>query len=228
MARFGASGWAISVRGFNSSLANKLLVLIDGREVYDALFSGVYWDIQDTPLQDIERIEVIRGPGASLWGANAVNGVINIITKKAGDTQGALTSVATGNQERALVTARFGGNMGSDAHWRVYGKYGDHAPQEIPPEVDAQDSWQSLRGGFRVPRCLRGRGNAARPGGMFRHELPPCAAAVSAGRRIPAICRAAARDRRCGPRSARTRCGRSRRTSRRQPGNRRGSARACG
>src|SRR4029079_3404557 len=98
VARGSTSGCAISVRGFNSALANKLLVLMDGREVYDALFSGVYWDIQDTPLEDIERIEVIRGPGASLWGANAVNGVINIITKKAGDTQGGLASVTVGNQ----------------------------------------------------------------------------------------------------------------------------------
>ncbi len=102
VAQINSSGWAISVRGFSSSLANKLLVLIDGRKVYDPLFSGVYWDIQDLVLEDIERIEVIRGPGGSLWGANAMNGVINIITKKAGDTQGNLLSLSAGNQNRGI------------------------------------------------------------------------------------------------------------------------------
>ena len=97
VARVNASGWAVSIRGFNNPLANKLLVLIDGREVYDALFAGVYWDIQDIPLEDIERIEVVRGPGGTLWGDNAVNGVINIITKKASDTKGGLVS-AVGRQ----------------------------------------------------------------------------------------------------------------------------------
>src|SRR5262249_22438681 len=109
VARINTSGWAISIRGFNSELANKLLVLIDGREVYDPLFSGVYWDVQDMPLEDIERIEVIRGPGASLWGANAVNGVINIITKSAADTQGGLVRAAAGDMERGSLTARYGG-----------------------------------------------------------------------------------------------------------------------
>ncbi len=130
VARVNSSGWAISVRGFNSALANKLLVLIDGRAVYDPLFSGVYWDVQDTALEDIERIEVIRGPGASLWGANAVNGVINIITKRASDTQGLLASAIAGDQERAIFTARYGGSAGDNIHWRVYGKYLDRAPQQ--------------------------------------------------------------------------------------------------
>jgi iron complex outermembrane receptor protein len=150
VARVNASGWAISVRGFNNPLANKLLVLIDGREVYDALFSGVYWDVQDTPLQDVERIEVIRGPGASLWGANAVNGVINIITKHTSDTQGALVSVAGGNDDRAIVTARYGGSMGDDAHWRIYGKYLNRSSFETPTGADAHDEWDEWRGGFRM------------------------------------------------------------------------------
>ena len=144
------SGWAISVRGFNSALANKLLVLIDGRAVYDPLFSGVYWDVQDTALEDIERIEVIRGPGASLWGANAVNGVINIITKRAADTQGLLVSAIAGDQERAIFTARYGGSAGDNVHWRVYGKYLDRAPQQTLTGVSAQDEWTAWRGGFRV------------------------------------------------------------------------------
>jgi len=150
VARTNASGWAISVRGFNNALANKLLVLIDGREVYDPLFSGVYWDIQDTPLEDIERIEVIRGPGASLWGANAVNGVINIITKSAADTQGSLVSVTSGDSDHAIVTARYGGSMGDDAHWRVYGKYLARASTDTLAGTDANDAWSEWRGGFRM------------------------------------------------------------------------------
>lgn len=150
VARTNASGWAISVRGFNNALANKLLVLIDGREVYDPLFSGVYWDVQDTPLEDIERIEIIRGPGASLWGANAVNGVINIITKSAADTQGTLVSITSGNDDRAIVTARYGGSMGDDAHWRVYGKYLTRTSTQTPAGGDANDAWAEWRGGFRM------------------------------------------------------------------------------
>jgi iron complex outermembrane receptor protein len=149
VARGNSSSWSISVRGLNSGLANKLLVLIDGREVYDALFSGVYWDIQDTPLEDIERIEVIRGPGASLWGANAVNGVINIITKSAAHTQGAMVSAIAGNQEHAIVTGRFGGTTDT-AHWRVYGKYSDRDSEQTIQGHDANDDWHSLRGGFRA------------------------------------------------------------------------------
>lgn len=160
VARIGTGGWAISVRGFNSQLANKLLVLIDGREVYDPLFSGVYWDVQDTPLLDIDRIEVIRGPGASLWGANAVNGVINIITKPAAQTAGALVAITAGNEERAIVTARYGGDVGQNGHWRIYGKYFDRGPQETLAGTDANDDWQAWRGGFRVDWDEDERGNS--------------------------------------------------------------------
>jgi iron complex outermembrane receptor protein len=119
VARTHGGGWAITVRGFaNTGLGNKLLVLMDGREVYDQLFSGVYWDVQDTVLEDIERIEVVRGPGASLWGANAVNGVINILTKKAQDTQGGLASAITGNQDRAITTGRYGGKWDDKIYYR--------------------------------------------------------------------------------------------------------------
>lgn len=103
VARIDGSKWAISSRGFNGRFANKLLVLIDGRSVYSPLFSGAYWDMQDTLLEDIERIEVIRGPGAALWGANAVNGVINVITKKARDTQGVLVKGDMALKRRALL-----------------------------------------------------------------------------------------------------------------------------
>lgn len=150
VARGSTSGWAVSVRGFNSGLANKLLVLIDGRAVYDPLFSGVYWDVQDTPLEDIERIEVIRGPGASQWGANAVNGVINIITKKAGDTKGFLLSTIAGNHEQPVVTMRYGGDAGARAHWRIYGKYLNRPSSDALNGMDANDAWEAWRGGFRV------------------------------------------------------------------------------
>src|SRR5262249_16385776 len=138
-----------SIRGFNAELANKLLVLIDGREVYDPLFSGVYWDVQDTAIQDIDRIEIVRGPGASLWGANAVNGVINIITKRASDTQGLLVGAAPGNVEQGVVTARYGGELGN-AHWRIYGRYLDRASYDTLSGADANSAWTAWRGGFRA------------------------------------------------------------------------------
>ncbi len=130
VARTNTSSWAISIRGFNNALANKLLVLMDGREVYDPLFSGVYWDVQDTLLEDIDRIEIIRGPGASLWGANAVNGVINIITKRSNDTQGGLVSVIAGDKETDGLSARYGGRFNENASWRVYGKHNDRAHEK--------------------------------------------------------------------------------------------------
>ena len=103
VARIDSSRWAITIRGFNGRFANKLLVLIDGRSVYNSQFSGVYWEIQDLFLPDVERIEVIRGPGGSLWGLNAVNGVINIITKNSQDTQGGLVTLTAGNEERRIA-----------------------------------------------------------------------------------------------------------------------------
>lgn len=149
VARLNTGSWAISSRGFNSNLANKLLVLIDGREVYNHLYSGVYWDVQDTMLEDIDRIEVIRGPGAALWGSNAVNGVINIITKKAGDTQGALASGIVGNQEK-IAAARYGGKAGNNAYYRAYGKYLYRDEQQALPGNRAIDEWDAYRGGFRA------------------------------------------------------------------------------
>lgn len=149
VARSGAGNWAVTVRGFDSGLANKLLVLMDGREVYDGLFSGVYWDVQDTMLEDIDRIEVIRGPGASLWGANAVNGVINIITKSAADTQGNLSSVTTGNQE-GIAGERYGGRIGDNGYYRVYGKYVHRAHETTSAGLDAVDDQIARRGGFRT------------------------------------------------------------------------------
>src|SRR6185503_6646469 len=149
VARQDSHTWAISSRGFNDEFANQLLVLIDGRSVYTPLFAGVYWDVQDLPLEDIDRIEVIRGPGASLWGANAVNGVINITTKSAKDTQGLLISGGAGNEERGFGSIRYGGKIGNNAFFRVYGKYLNRYDSVMPDGSDAHDSWSMWRGGFR-------------------------------------------------------------------------------
>ena len=150
VARINTHSWAISVRGFNQALSNKLLVLIDGRTVYNPLFSGTYWDVQDTIMEDIERIEVIRGPGAALWGANAVNGVINVITKAAADTQGGFASISARNKLRGSAQLRYGGKMGDNGHYRVYGKGFDRGQQKAIGGGDANDGWRSERGGFRA------------------------------------------------------------------------------
>ncbi|MBF0495257.1 MAG: TonB-dependent receptor [Deltaproteobacteria bacterium] len=158
VARIDTNQWAITIRGFNQFFSSKLLVMMDGRTIYTHLFSGVYWDQQDTIMEDIERIEVVRGPGAALWGANAVNGVINIITKKSKDTQGGLATVSGGTQERFSSGARYGGKIDETFTYRVYGKYFDrdriadnenHAPA-INQGSKAVDDWRSGRGGFRM------------------------------------------------------------------------------
>src|SRR5467141_4424614 len=142
--------WAISARGFNSTTANKLLVLIDGRTVYTPLFSGVFWDVQDVPLWDVDRIEVISGPGATLWGANAVNGVINIITKPAQDAQGLVVSGGGGSELRGFGGARYGGAVGSNVHYRVYGKASSRDRTVFPSGQGARDHWHTWQGGFRL------------------------------------------------------------------------------
>ena len=142
--------WAISARGFNTALGNKLLVMIDGRTVYSPLYSGVFWDAQDYLLEDIDRIEVISGPGGALWGANAVNGVINIITKSAKDTQGFYAEAGGGTQPKDFGGARYGGDIGSDAQFRVYGKYFDRGDEVIAGGSPESDAWRQGRAGFRV------------------------------------------------------------------------------
>ena len=149
VARADSNSWAISIRGFNSTLANKLLVLIDGRSIYNPVFGGVLWEAQDLMLEDIDRIEVVRGPGGTLWGANAVNGVINIITKKAVDTQGTLASAIYGNEETGTVSARQGGVIG-DGFYRAYVKAFQRDASQTPAGTTAYDAWDGVRTGFRM------------------------------------------------------------------------------
>ena len=142
--------WAISARGFNGTTANKLLVLIDGRTAYTPLFSGVFWDVQDVPLAEIDRIEVISGPGATLWGANAVNGVINVITKAPQDSRGLLVTGGAGTALRGFGSARYGGSLGEGVRYRVYGKGFDRDATALATGLNATDDWQMGQGGFRV------------------------------------------------------------------------------
>jgi iron complex outermembrane recepter protein len=168
VARIDENKWAISARGFNGRFANKLLVLIDGRSVYTPLFSGVYWNVQDLMLEDVDRIEVIRGPGATLWGANAVNGVINIITKSAKFTQGALATGGGGTELRGLGDVRYGGTINQDTYYRAYGKYFNVGASTNPLGGAASDNWDALRGGFRGDWIPRGPDSLTLQGDLYR------------------------------------------------------------
>ncbi|HUM93964.1 MAG TPA: TonB-dependent receptor [Candidatus Competibacter sp.] len=152
--RINTSEWGISARGFQSQAANKLLVLVDGRSVYNSLFSGVYWDSQDIVLQDVERIEVVRGPGATTWGANAVNGVINIITKRAEDTQGTYLGLVASDAQRQVIM-RQGGRLGEEGAYRVYAKLHRNEPLPSAPGFDENlPLWKGGRAGFRADKAV--------------------------------------------------------------------------
>jgi iron complex outermembrane receptor protein len=154
VARINNSKWAVTARGFNGRFANKLLVLIDGRSVYTPDFSGVYWDTQDILMEDVERIEVIRGPGATLWGANAVNGVINIITKHSEDTQGGLLSAGGGTQETGFGALRYGTKLAKDTYARVYGKGFSRDAFATQKPANGNGEWSQYQGGIRVDSTL--------------------------------------------------------------------------
>ncbi|MBW4053648.1 MAG: TonB-dependent receptor [Proteobacteria bacterium] len=174
VARKNSHDWAISARGFNTALANKLLVMIDGRSVYTPLFSGVFWDAQDYLLKDIDRIEVISGPGGTLWGANAVNGVINIITKSARDTQGFYAQESGGTQLHELAGARYGGALSSNTWFRVYGKYVDQGDEVMTDGAPASDSWRQGRAGFRIDSDPSSRDALMVQGDFYEgHEYVP-------------------------------------------------------
>ncbi len=166
-----AHDWAITARGFNTDLANKLLVLIDGRTVYIPLFSGVFWDRQDYLLEDIDRIEVISGPGGTLWGSNAVNGVINIITKSSKDTQGLYLETGGGTELRHFTGLRYGGMLSSKISYRVYGKYFDRDNSVFPDGNDAPDSWQMGQTGFRMEANLSSKNAFTFQGDYYNGEL---------------------------------------------------------
>lgn len=150
VAQKSSHSWAISSRGFNTELANKMLVMIDGRTVYSPLFSGVFWDRQDYLLEDIDRIEIISGPGGTLWGVNAVNGVINIITKSSSETQGAYVETGFGNELKNSTSVRYGGKLAPNVSYRLYGKYFDRDDQVFANGNPANDAWHMSQGGFRM------------------------------------------------------------------------------
>jgi iron complex outermembrane recepter protein len=153
VSRIGLSNWSVSVRGFGGRYSNKLLVMLDGRTVYSQLFGGVFWDLLETPLEDIDRIEVMRGPGAAIWGTNAVTGVIHIITKSALRTQSSFASLTSGNRERGLLRARTGGPAGRKGAWRLYGQHSMHRDVSSFFQRDHQQQedarWTVSQVGFR-------------------------------------------------------------------------------
>ena len=171
VAEIDGNKWAITSRGFNERFADKMLVLLDGRTLYTPLTSGVNWDVQENVLEDVERIEVIRGPGATLWGSNAVNGVVNIITRKAKDTQGALLSGRVAIQGRNSGTARYGGSIGSTGNYRVFAKYFDRDGSKEFSGADAPDNWHDLLGGFRSDWAISDKSTFTMQGDIYRGRV---------------------------------------------------------
>jgi len=186
VAQKGSHAWGISARGFNTELANKLLVLIDGRAVYTPLYSGVFWQRQDYLLADIDRIEVISGPGGTLWGANAVNGVINITTKSAKETQGSYWEGGGGSELRAFTGVRYGGSLASNVHYRIYGKYSDHAGAALTNGHDAADSWNMAQGGFRLDAEPSTASTVTLQGDLYANDekVPTGGSARESGRNV--------------------------------------------
>ncbi len=167
VAQINSNTWAVSARGFNGRFSNELLVMVDGRSVYSPTTGGVFWDTLDLPLEDIERIEVIRGPGGTIWGANAVNGVISIFTKKAADTPGAMAVVGGGNVDQAFGTVQYGGEIGTASQYRVYLKYLDEDHQPGLTGQDGGDGWHELRSGFRSDTTLSAKDNLTVEGDLY-------------------------------------------------------------
>jgi len=149
VARIDGNKWSIGIRGFGSRLSRSVLVIIDGRNVYSTLLTGTYWEVQDTVMEDIDRIEVIRGPGGTVWGPNAVQGVINIITKSSKDTQGVLAVAGGGDEEQGFASVRYGGDNGNGLSYRVYEKAFNRSA-EIHSDGNDYDRWAAVQGGFRV------------------------------------------------------------------------------
>src|SRR3989449_1335528 len=169
VARVDSNTWSLGVRGFESSLSRSVLVLIDGRSAYTPLFAGVWWQVQDMLLEDVERIEVIRGPGGTIWGANAVNGVINIITKSAKDTHGVLASTGGGNLDQGFLNSRYGAGNGKTFDYRIYGKAFTRGP-EFHPNARQFDDWRMAQTGFRTDWDLYNRDTLTIQGDLYNGE----------------------------------------------------------
>jgi iron complex outermembrane receptor protein len=167
VARVDSDHWSVGIRGFGAVLASKLLVLIDGRSIYTPLFAGVYWQVQATPLEDIERIEVIRGPGGTIWGANAVDGVINIITRNAKETHGSMMSLGGGNADEGTGTVRYGRGNDRGFNYRVYGMGFNRSPEFHSGSTNFDD-WRMGQAGFRADRDLGARDTFTFQGDIYR------------------------------------------------------------
>jgi iron complex outermembrane receptor protein len=181
VAQINGSQWAISARGMNMALSNKLLVMVDGRTVYTPLYAGVFWDVQNILMDNVERIEVVSGPGGTLWGANAVNGVINIITKSAENTQGGLVAAGGGlnlndpgeaatSGLRDLVTARYGGKLGPKTHYRVWGRRLDYGSMDTLGGGDGHSAWEFNQAGFRIDHKAGARDRVSLTGNLFNGD----------------------------------------------------------
>ena len=178
VARIEGSKWSVGIRGFGSRLSRSVLVLIDGRTVYTTFFAGTYWEVQDTLLEDIARIEVIRGPGGTIWGPNAVNGVINIITKAARDTQGTLVSVGSGTEEQGFASFRFGAAKGTNIQYRIYGKSFTRSPL-YHANTRNFDDWRSAQTGFRFDWSRTERDSLTVQGDIYKMEAGQSVNAVN-------------------------------------------------
>lgn len=178
VARRNANSWAVASRGFSSINSEKLLVLSDTRSIYTPLFSGVQWDVQNYVLEDIDRIEVIRGPGATQWGSNAVNGVINITTKSARDTQGLLLGLGGGTEERALLTVRNGGRVGDSGFYRVYGQYTERDASQLA-DPSSPDDWHMAHLGFRADWAHGERSDLTLQGDWYEGQIGQIGPAVT-------------------------------------------------
>ncbi len=152
VARLDSSKWAISIRGHNDRFSNKLLIMVDGRTIYNPFYNGAYWNDQNLILDDIQRIEIIRGSGGSSWGTAAVNGIINIITKNTKDIQGGLINLRTGTEEKAMTAFRYGGQLDDQTHYKVWGKYSDNDKfyDDLEKGNKAHDDWNIASGGFKL------------------------------------------------------------------------------
>lgn len=172
VAQINSHEWAVSARGFNSEFSDKMLVLIDGRSIYTTGFGGVVWGMEDVIMEDLDRIEVIRGPGGSLWGDNAVNGVINIISKSAKETQGGLVVVSAGTDEDQPSTlVRYGGLLTNDLYYRVYVKYFNREGLVKTNGADAPDDWSGIQGGMRLDWEPTVQNKLTLQGDFFSHQV---------------------------------------------------------